>query len=147
GHVDEAEQILDALDATALAPAHQAIRELAAAGIAMRRIRARMARAALTRAAQAATRAGIPALVAEVDHAFRVLDTPAARLIAGGRQQPVLLEEVETILASTALIVDACRYVVQAEHTQVRLAGRPLLLTLAQALAEAWPDDVPREAL
>src|SRR5699024_11006175 len=72
GHVGESAQILDALDATALAPAHQAIRELAAAGIAMRRIRARMARADVTRAAPAATRAGISGAVAYVDHAFRV---------------------------------------------------------------------------
>lgn len=147
GHVDEAEQILHTLDSTTLAPAHRAIHALAAAGIAIRRVRAKSARAALTRAAQAATRAGIPALATEVGNAFRVLDTPAARLIVSGEERHVLLEEVEDVLASKAFVVDACRYVVRDGRSVVRLARRPVLLTLAQALTEAWPDDVARETL
>ena len=44
-------------------------------------------------------------------------------------------------------MVDACRNVVRAGTTVVPLAGRPVLFALARALAEAWPDDVSREAL
>src|SRR5207253_702142 len=85
---------------------------VAEAGIALRRIRTRAARVALGRAEAAARQARIPALKAEVDSASLVLETPAARLIARGEQRPLLLEEVEALLASKALVVDACRYVV-----------------------------------
>ena len=56
---------------------------------------------------------GIPALTAEVESASLVLNTPAARLIARGEERPLLLEEVEALLASKALVVDACRHVVR----------------------------------
>ena len=57
--------------------------------------------------------AGIPALTAEVESASLVLNTPAARLIARGEERLLLLEEVEALLASKALVVDACRHVVR----------------------------------
>ena len=113
----------------------------------MRRLRTKTARAALARAEQAARDAGIPALTAEVESASRVLNTPAARLIARGEERPLLLEEVEALLASKALVVDACRHVVRDAGTVVSLATRPVLFALARALAEAWPGDVSRETL
>src|SRR5262249_54290701 len=105
------------------------------------------ARAALSRAGHAARQAGIPALTAEVESASVVLNTPAARLIAPGEERPLLLEEVEALLASRALVVDACRHVVRDARTVVSLARRPVLFALARALAEAWPGDAPRGAL
>ena len=60
----------------------------------MRRLRTRAARAALARAQHAARDARIPALTAEVESASAVLDTPAARLIAGGEERLLRLEEV-----------------------------------------------------
>src|SRR5687767_3425496 len=113
----------------------------------VRRLRTKAARAALTRAARAARDAGIPALTAEVQSASLVLNTPAARLIARGREKLLLLEEVEALLASKALVVDACRHVVRDARTMVSLARRPVLFALARALGEAWPQDVPREML
>ena len=113
----------------------------------MRRIRAEPARAALDRAGHAARETGIPALVAEVDRASRALDAPAARLIARDGERLLGLAEVEALIASDALVVDACRNVVRAGTTVVPLAGRPVLFALARALAEAWPDDVSRETL
>jgi hypothetical protein len=95
----------------------------------------------------AARRAHIPALTAEVESASLVLNTPAARLIARGEERLLLLEEVEALLASRALVVDACRYVVRDARTMVSLARRPVLFTLARALGEAWPGDVPRGTL
>jgi hypothetical protein len=106
-----------------------------------------VARAALARAERAARNAAIPALTAEVESASLVLNTPAARLITRGEERPLLLEEVEAMLASGALVVDACRHVVRDAGTVVSLATRPVLFALARALGEAWPKDVPRDTL
>jgi DNA-binding transcriptional ArsR family regulator len=106
-----------------------------------------VARAALARAARAARRAAIPALTAEVESASRILNTPAARLIARGAERPLLLEDVESLLASRAFVVDACRHVVRDGSKVVSLARRPVLFSLARALGEAWPGDVPRDTL
>jgi hypothetical protein len=147
GRLDEAEQALDGLDPDPLPPALRTIHELVIAGIAMRRLRTKPARTALARASMAVHHAAIPALAAEVESASRLLTTPAARLIADGKDLPLLLEEVETLQASKALIVDACRHVVRHAGVVVSLATRPILFTLARSLAEAWPDDVSRDAL
>jgi hypothetical protein len=147
GRVDEAEHRLAAPDPTPLPHASRAAHELIVAGIAMRRLRTQAARAALTRAEHAAHQAGIAALTAEVASASRFLNTPAARLIARGEERPLLLEDVEALLASGAVVVDACRYVVRDAGTVVSLATRPVLFALARALGEAWPGDVPRSTL
>jgi hypothetical protein len=147
GRLDEAERTLAELDPTPLPPASRAAHELVVAGIAIRRLRTQAARAALTRAAHAARVADIPALTAEVESASLVLKTPAARLIARGEERPLLLEEVEALLASGALVVDACRHVVRDDSMVVSLATRPVLFALARALGEAWPADVPRSTL
>src|SRR6516164_1229126 len=62
GRLDEAERRLAALDPAPLPPASRAAHELVVAGIALRRLRTKTARAALARAAHAARHAGIPAL-------------------------------------------------------------------------------------
>ena len=147
GRIDEAERGLAQLDTAPLPPASRAAHELVIAGIALRRIRTEAARAALARARRAAVDAGIPALAAEVESASLVLSRPAARLIAGGVERALLLEEVEALLASEALVVDACRDAVRRAGTVVPLAGRAVLFALARALAEAWPGDVSRGAL
>ena len=147
GHLDDAERMLADFDPTPFPPASRAVHELVVAGIAMRRVRAKAARAALARAELAARHAGIAALMAEVESASHVLDTPAARRIARGDERPLLLEEVEALLAARALIVDACRNVVRDSHTVVSLVTRPVLLALARALGEAWPGDVSRDLL
>ena len=147
GRLDEAERALAELDPAPFPPASRAAHELVVAGIAMRRIRTKTARAALARAERAARDADIPALTAEVESASLVLNTPAARLIARGDERPLLLEDVEALLASKALVVDACRYVVRDARTVVSLATRPVLFALVRALAEAWPADVPRSTL
>ncbi|MBW5805844.1 helix-turn-helix domain-containing protein [Burkholderia sp. COPS] len=147
GQLDDAERMLANLDPAPLPAASRAAHELIAAGIAMRRIRTQAARAALVRARAAARDAGIAALTAEIDTAARVLDAPAARLIARGTSRLVPLDEVETLFASNALVVDACRHTVRDARTTVSLARRPVLFVLARALGEAWPADVSRNAL
>ncbi|MBZ9602348.1 helix-turn-helix domain-containing protein [Phyllobacterium chamaecytisi] len=147
GRLDEAEDVLAGLDPMPLPPASRAAHELAVAGIAMRRLRTKPARRALEWASHAARRAGIRGLIAEVDSAFLALDTPAARLIAGGEQRPLLLEEVEALQTSPALVVDSFRYVIRKQQAIVSLATRPVLFALARTLAEAWPGDVSRAKL
>ena len=147
GRINEAERALAQLDPALLPPASRTVHALVVAGIAMRRLRTKAARAALARAERAAREASIPALTAEVETALRVLDTPAARLIANGEERLLRLEDVEALLASGALVVDACRHVVRRGRTVVSLARRPVLFALARALAEAWPGDAPRDTL
>jgi len=147
GRIDEAEGLLGELAPEPLPPASRTVYELIVAGIAMRRLQTKRARAALRRAEQAARYTGIPALVAEVESACGILDAPAARLIKGGEERVLQLEDVEAVFASKALVVDACRYVVRDEKKAVSLAKRPVLLTLARALGEAWPNDVARDEL
>jgi tetratricopeptide (TPR) repeat protein len=126
GRLDEAERALAELDSSPFSPAFRAAHELVVAEIAMRRFRTETARAALTRAEHAARRAGISALTAEVQSAAHVLNTPAARLIARGKERLLLLEEVEALLASRALVVDACRHIVRDAGSAVSLARRPV---------------------
>lgn len=147
GRLDEAEQKLAAIDLSALTPALRAIYELTLAGISMRRVRAKAARAALARAEEAARWARIPALAAEVEQALAILDRPTAQTIARGAKRPLLLEEVEALLASNALVIDACRNLVRKRNMVVPLAGRPVLFALARTLGEAWPGDVSRDLL
>lgn len=147
GRLDDAEHMLAQIDLPALTPALRAIHELAAAGISMRRVHAREAQAGLARAREAARWARIPALAAEVDLAIAVLATPAARLISRGEERPLLLQDVEALFASKALIVDACRNLVRERTLLVSLAKRPVLFALARTLAEAWPGDAPRDVL
>ena len=147
GRLDEAERILAALDPAPLPSASKAVHALIVAGIAMRRLQTKTARAALVRADAAARDARIPALMAEVENAARVLDAPAARLISNGRERSLLLEEVEALQASKALVVDACRHVVRDAGNVVSLATRPVLFAIARALGEAWPADVSRDEL
>lgn len=147
GHVEAAEQALAGIDTAILPAASRAMCELVSAGIAVRRLQSDAARAAFARAVEAAREARIPALTTEVESASLILKTPAARLIAGGAQRPLLLADVETLLASRALVVDACRLAVRDDSRVVSLARRPVLFALARLLGEAWPEDVPRAVL
>ena len=147
GRVNEAERLLEGFDPAPLPPASRAAHELVVAGIAMRRLRIKTARAALTQAERIARQARIPSLLAEVETAARVLDRPAARLMTRGRERLLQLDDVEGLLASNALVVDACRHVVCHSGKEISLETRPVLFTLARVLAEAWPSDVSRAAL
>jgi DNA-binding transcriptional ArsR family regulator len=147
GRLDEAEQALADVDPAPFPPALTAAHALAVAGIAMRRLRTKPARAALARAERAARDAKIPGLLAEVENASLALTAPAARLIARGNERLLRLADVEALQASKTLVVDACRYVVRDAVTAVSLLTRPVLFALARALGEAWPGDASREAL
>jgi hypothetical protein len=147
GRLDEAERMLATLDPAPFPDASRAAHALVVAGIAMRRLHTAAARTALDRARRAAHRAGIPALAAEVECAWQLLNAPAARTIEGGAERLLVLEEVEALLASRVFVVDAIRYVVRCEDAGVPLVKRPVLFTLVRALGEAWPGDVSRDAL
>jgi hypothetical protein len=147
GRLDEAGAALARLDARGLPPSLAAVAELSAAELALRSLRTGPAQAALARAQEAADRARVPALLAEVAEARAVLGRPAARRLFAGGEQALRLEEVAALLDSGALVVDACRRGLGAGAEWRLLARRPVLFALARALAEAWPGDVDREAL
>src|SRR3984885_7247052 len=110
GRLDEAEQAVAEIDPTPFPPAWKTAHELVVAGIEMRRLQDKRARAALVRAERAAREANIPMLTAEVEGASRLLNTPTARLMAHGEERLLLLEDVEALLASNALGGVALRY-------------------------------------
>lgn len=147
GRLGEASVLLESVDAGTLPPALAATAELASAELALRSLRSAAARSALGRAHQAAFRAGIPALIAEVAQSRSALDRSAGRLVARGSTRPLKLHEVEDLLASGALVLDACRRGLARRGAWQPLVRRPILFTLARTLAEAWPEDVPRDVL
>lgn len=148
GRLDLAAAELAHIDRGALPwPTLAAIAELAAAELALRSLRAAAAASALQRAQAAAASAGVPALVAEAAALRAQLDRPAARSLRGTEVLPLRLGEIEALLASDALVVDACRRGLRGDGTWWSLARRPVLLTLVLALAEHWPGDVDRDVL
>lgn len=147
GRVDEAERGLTKLHALPLVPAARALHALITAGIALRRLQVKSARLALGQARRAAMHADIPGLSAEIDDALLALDTPAARRISQGQEQLLRLDDIEALYATQALIVDGCRLVVRYTGLEISLISRPVLFSLARLLAQAWPQDVSRDAL
>jgi hypothetical protein len=142
GRLAEAEAALADLDSSLFPPALRTAHELVVAGLAMRRLRMKTARAAVARAELAAGAARIPALAAEVETASRALNTPAARLIVSGAERPLLLDDVEALMASKTFVVDACRLVVRQAGSVVSFATRPVLFAIVRS-----PGDVPRDTL
>lgn len=147
GRLDEAERLFATLSTARLPAALRAVHELMAFGIAIRRLKIIQAQSALVRAQAASRAANIPALSAETDSASQVLRVPAAQWITQGSKRTLLLGEIETLLESKILIVDACRYIVRDRHKNTSLASRPVLFMLLRELAEAWPQDVARSTL
>lgn len=147
GRLDEAEAVLDGIEVGALPRPSAVGYQLVTAGLSIRRIKTQPASAALQQARRIAETAGIPSLSAEVDQAMRAFEAPAARLVAQGGERWLRLDEVEALLASDILVIDACCNVVRAGTIVIAFATRPILLALLRALAEAWPADAPRETL
>jgi hypothetical protein len=147
GRLHDAAVSLQGLDARGLPPSLCAVAELTCAELALRSLQTRAAKLALSRAQAQASRAGVPALIAEVEELRACLDRPAARRVVGGTPRTLTLAEVEALLASRSLVVDACRRGLSAGAAWQPLASRPVLFALARSLAEAWPGDVDREAL
>ena len=147
GQLDEAAAELARLDTRGIPPSLAVVAELIAAELALRSLRTGPALEALARAQEAAARARVPALLAEVVEARAALDRPAARRLLEGNAQPLRLEEVAALQGSGALVVDACRRGLRAGVAWLPLARRPVLFALIRALAEAWPADVDRRTL
>jgi len=147
GRLGQAEDLLSLIDPAMVPGVSRPGYWLVAVGIAMRRVESGKARIALSQAAHAARLASVPALLAEVENARRAVRAPAARMITEGMDRSLSLAEVEKVLASERLVVDACRNLLRQGPHMVELRGRPVLFGLVRTLAEAWPNDVPREHL
>lgn len=147
GRLDAAAAELARLDASGLPASLAATAEMMAAELALRSLRVEAASAALARAHEAAVRARVPSLLAEVAEARAALDQPAARRLGADGERTLRLDEVAALMASDALVIDACRRGMRAGGVWLPLARRPILFVLARALAEAWPGDVDRRNL
>ena len=149
GRVDEAERALAGLDPAPFPPASRAAHELVVAGIAMRRLRTKTARAALARAeARRAPGTASRRCWRRSKARSLVLNTPAARLIAQrrGAAAPARGSRgAASVERARRGRVPSCR--ASTQRAVVSLARRPVLFALARALGEAWPGDVPRDAL
>jgi len=147
GRLEDAAAAMERMDLAGMPPLLIAVAELARAEMALRSLDTAEAEAALVRASEAAALARVPALIAEVAEARATLERPAARRISRGNESALRLAQVEALLGSGALVVDACRRGLRAGDVWIPLSRRPVLLSLARALAEAWPRDAAREAL
>ena len=147
GRVDSAAATLDGIDTRGLSPVLAAVLHLTAAELALRSMRVEAAHAAIARADEAASIAGIPSLLAEVAGIRATLEQKVARRIVAGVEQALTLADVADLLASGDLVLDACRRRLQRDTTWRSLAGRPVLFELARVLAEAAPGDVERRVL
>lgn len=147
GRLEAAAGELARLDASGLPASLAATAEMVDAELALRSLRVEAARAALARAQEAAGRSGVPSLVAEVAEAGAALDRPAARRFGVDGERALRLDEVAALMASDALVIDACRRGLRAGGVWLPLVRRPILFVLARALAEAWPGDVDRRSL
>ena len=145
--LDEAASLVDGLESAGLPPVLATVAELSTAELALRQLQTTKARTALQRSRRAADRAQVPALLAEVADASAAFERPAARRLGGEGEQLLHLGDVEALLASGALVADACRHGLRAGSEWLPLARRPILFTLVRELAAAWPGDVAREAL
>jgi len=147
GHLGEASQALASLDLDQAPARIAAIAALLEVDIAVRSVQPRAARSSLDRAREAAGHAAIPSLAAEVARAAQTLDAPVARHRLEGQERPLTLEEVDALVRSGEVVIDACRTQVRAGRVTVSFAGRPVLFALAVALGEAAPADSSRETL
>ena len=147
GHLDEAERSLTALDPAPLPPALAAAHGSSWPASRCGGFTRQAARAALARARRAAQRSRHPSLMAEVDSAARLARCAGGAADGARHRTDAAAREVEALLASNRLVVDACRHAVRDVATVVSLASRPVLFALARTLGEAWPNDVSREAL
>jgi hypothetical protein len=147
GRLDVAARLLKPLDLNGIPPPLVAIAELARAELALRSRQMAPARLALANAREAAQRAGIAALTAEVAEVSAVLERPAARRLSVAGEQALRLDEVVLLLEDGSFVLDACRRGVRAEGQWISLARRPVLFALARALAEGCPQEVDRSVL
>jgi len=147
GRLDAAGKLLAALDRAALPAALRATSALVEAELALRGLDTRRAQACLAAAKAAAAQSGVASLQAEVERAQSALQLTAARTLRAGHEQPLRLEAVEALLASDAIVIDACRHGLHANGHWRPLSRRPILFSLLRALGEAWPGDVDRNAL
>ncbi|UTY60902.1 helix-turn-helix domain-containing protein [Massilia sp. erpn] len=147
GRLGEAGKLLADLDTSALPPALAAVAALSAAELALRSLHMDTALPALSRAHEAARQSGVAALLAEVAEARAALERPAARHLQADSEQALCLGEVAALLASDALVIDACRRGLGVSGDWRPLVRRPVLFALAYALAAAWPADIERATL
>jgi tetratricopeptide (TPR) repeat protein len=139
GDLDGAWRAVDDVPASLVAVA-----ALVRAEIAMRRVQATAAAAALSEA----SRSSHELLVRAAATMTADLARPVARLLErGNAPREVTLAGVEAAFSGESFLVDACRRLVRAGLATIPLARRPVLFELVRTLASRWPEDVARDEL
>jgi hypothetical protein len=149
GRLDEAEGWLAAVPGGGgdAPPVIAAVRALADLEVALRRLDATRARAAVERAEALGRTTRLPALEAEIAAAREALDRVVARARTREGAREIRLEDLAALAGEGALVVDACRRRVARGSVARDLRKRPAVLALLRALAATHPDGVPRDVL
>ena len=138
GRVEQAWD-LARVDVRSAPPTLRVHAELMRADVAVRRLHALEARAAIARARTAARSAALPVLSAQVERAAADLQAPVARLVRRETTTLASLTDVAALGRDTALVIDACRRELRLRERMLSLAKRPVLFALVRALGEAAP--------
>lgn len=147
GRLLDAERVLVQLDARHAPAALRAEIYLTWGELQLKKPDTRAAGVALGKAERAATRARISAISQEVRAAKLLLEAPAARLLESGAQRVLDLAQVEALLVPAGLLIDARSFALRTGVRSVSLVRRPVLFSLARALADAWPAPATRHEL
>jgi tetratricopeptide (TPR) repeat protein len=147
GRPADAEKLLRHARFAPAAPLERAFAELVRVELAAKRGDAEMLMSALASALAAAEQAGIPALVMEVEAIRDRYPGPRAVITARGKARTASFCEVCTLAHSADVVIDGGRREVRSSGECLSLARKPILFEVLRALAGAWPDAVPRDAL
>jgi hypothetical protein len=147
GRPKDAERLLRYAKFASVAPLERTFAELVRVELAAKRGDPDLLASALKSASAAADRASIPSLVSEVARIRDHYLGPTAVITSRGRARTASFCEVCALGSSSDVVIDGGGREVRSSGECVSFARRPVLFELLRALAEAWPDAVPRDVL
>ncbi len=147
GKLNDVDASLGKLAFLRVPPTLVAVAHLLASEVAIRRLRASVARRALAIAEGAARQSEIASLQHEVARCRSQLEGVAARALTSEGERSLSLGEVEALLEGPDFVVDACRRCVRARGEVISLVQRPTLFALLRELAADSEGGVAREVL
>ncbi|APR85678.1 Hypothetical protein A7982_11027 [Minicystis rosea] len=148
GRVVEAERALAAAEAMVPdeAPAlTKAVLSLSRAEIEARLLRAAPAQRDAEQAVAWAEASGHPRIIVETTRFLRAHEAPVARIVAGGREAPARLADVEALMSASAgrVVVDTLRRrIVEGGAVRADFANRPVLFAMVEVLSRAYPEAI-----
>ncbi len=147
GRPKDAERLLRHATFAPSAPLEQTVAELVRVELAAKRGDPDLLTSALAGAGAAADRAAIPALVSEVARIRDHYEGPTSVIASRGKARTASFCEVCGLGRSAVVVIDGGGREVRLSGDCVSFARRPVLFELLRALAEVFPEPVPREVL